>query len=113
MTCLEKLKKDHPELSKETIDDIIKYECPHEYCDVDTPPYCNAGVDPYVCIDCWNRVVDSGSDVAPSAENKVVYLCDRQACENCSYPVCQHTLDISHAANFEEIGEGEYMEKGD
>lgn len=32
---------------------------------------------------------------------KVAYLCDRKLCENCSYPECKHTFDISHAKNLE------------
>jgi hypothetical protein len=34
---------------------------------------------------------------------KVAYLCDRLACPDCSYPTCKHTLDISHAVNFESF----------
>lgn len=30
----------------------------------------------------------------------VLYLCDRRACNNCSYPKCKHTSDIRHAKNF-------------
>lgn len=36
---------------------------------------------------------------------KVAYLCDRKLCENCSYPECKHTLDISHAKNLEDPDE--------
>ena len=32
----------------------------------------------------------------------VVFLCDRLACPNCSYPTCRHTFDPSHAVNFEK-----------
>ena len=31
---------------------------------------------------------------------EVLYLCDRKKCENCSYPDCTRTTDISHAKNF-------------
>lgn len=31
----------------------------------------------------------------------IYYECDQQACgEKCSYPICRHTKDISHAVNF-------------
>ena len=42
---------------------------------------------------------------------KVLFLCDRRACERC-HPECKHTLDISHAKNF-EIENGNYVEKVD
>lgn len=45
------------------------------------------------------------------SETHVVYICDRKQCENCSYPLCEHTTDISHAINFEDLGDGCYAEK--
>lgn len=33
-------------------------------------------------------------------EFKVIYLCDRKQCKQCSYPNCKHTTDIKHAKNF-------------
>ena len=42
---------------------------------------------------------------------EIVYLCDRKACDECSWPTCQHTADICHAVNFEKVAEGKYMEK--
>lgn len=33
----------------------------------------------------------------------VIYICDRKACKNCSFPVCAHTTDIDHAINFSRI----------
>lgn len=44
----------------------------------------------------------------------VLYLCDREKCEDCSYPVCKHTTDIKHAKNFKCIevsGAKGYIEK--
>lgn len=33
----------------------------------------------------------------------IAYLCDQRACEKgCSYPLCKHTFDISHAVNFKQ-----------
>ena len=37
----------------------------------------------------------------PRNTTKILYLCDRLKCENCCYPDCKHTLDITHAVNFE------------
>ena len=34
------------------------------------------------------------------AENNVAYICDRKQCEDCSFPLCDRTLDINHAVNF-------------
>lgn len=115
MTYLEKLKRDHPELSKEQIDDIVHWDCPHEYEYGDNPSWCDAGTNPFLCIDCWNRVMTSMEDAVEmeKTETKIAYICDRQACENCDYPTCQHTTDISHAVNFEEVGENRYFEKGE
>lgn len=41
----------------------------------------------------------------------VLYLCDRRACDNCSWPECQHTLDIAHAVNFTLSPYGFFIEK--
>ena len=47
------------------------------------------GIDVKKCSECEYRC---GADI--------LYLCDRQACPNCSYPLCNHTTDICHAVNF-------------
>ena len=39
----------------------------------------------------------------------IVYVCDREACENCSTE-CNHTSDIHHAKNFTEVAPGKFME---
>ena len=33
----------------------------------------------------------------------VLYLCDQKQCENCSYPLCRHTTDVTHAKNFHYV----------
>lgn len=43
----------------------------------------------------------------------VLYICDRQACKNCSFPRCCHTTDIRHATNFSMIPECCDGEKSD
>lgn len=44
------------------------------------------------------------------------YLCDRKKCEDCSYPDCKHTTDITHAKNphannFIELEKGMFIER--
>jgi hypothetical protein len=41
---------------------------------------------------------------------KILYLCDRRACEKCENPECHHTEDISHATSFEKNGNGDFFE---
>lgn len=42
---------------------------------------------------------------------KTIYLCNRKACEKCSYPECKHTLNINYAKNFyKDIG-GNWIEE--
>ena len=41
---------------------------------------------------------------------KVVYECDRKACENCN-DYCRHTSDIMHAVNFEQVDKDLFAEK--
>lgn len=46
-------------------------------------------------------------------EVQIAYICDRQQCGNCSYPLCSHTTDITHAVNFKNMANGTdfmYME---
>lgn len=51
------------------------------------------------------------AEIEPIKFDTVLYLCDRKACENCVYPLCKHTTDISHAVNFEKNLGGGYWEK--
>lgn len=51
------------------------------------------------------------AEIEPIKPDTVLYLCDRKACDNCSYPLCNHTTDISHAFNFEKNLGGGYWEK--
>jgi hypothetical protein len=45
-------------------------------------------------------------------EKDVLYLCDKRECEKCSSVQCKHTLDITHAKNFElGIDGSTYVEK--
>lgn len=46
-------------------------------------------------------------------KKKILYLCDREKCADCSYPICRHTEDINHAKNFKciKLGAFGYIEK--
>lgn len=43
-------------------------------------------------------------------EQKIAYLCDGYACEECHPEYCHHTTDISHAKDFVELADGRFME---
>ena len=44
-------------------------------------------------------------------QDRIWYLCDRQACKNGCNPDCEHTSDIRHAKNFKDlINNGTYWE---
>ena len=47
------------------------------------------------------------------SEKKVLYLCDRKACDKCSYPDCKLTYDINHAKNFLKDELGNFQESDD
>lgn len=40
----------------------------------------------------------------------IFYLCDRQRCDKCSWPMCRHTKDIKYARNFKQEVEDIYVE---
>lgn len=42
--------------------------------------------------------------VSQAKERKILFLCDRKACEKCSYPTCRHTPELEHARNFAPAG---------
>ena len=44
------------------------------------------------------------------AHPKVLYECDRRACETCGHE-CHLTSDITHAVNFQETADGVFEEK--
>lgn len=52
------------------------------------------------------EVIDEAIDEAIDEETppKILYLCDLKKCDNCSFPTCRHTADITHAVNFEFNG---------
>ena len=51
------------------------------------------------------------TEIEPIKPGAALYLCDRRVCDNCYYPLCKHTTDISHAVNFEKNLGGGYWEK--
>lgn len=44
------------------------------------------------------------NSVSRAKERNILFLCDRKACEKCSYPTCRHTPDLEHARNFAPAG---------
>ena len=42
--------------------------------------------------------------VSRAKERNILFLCDRKACEKCSYPTCRHTPELKHARNFAPAG---------
>ena len=44
------------------------------------------------------------SSVSRAKERNILFLCDRKACEKCSYPTCRHTPELEHARNFAPAG---------
>lgn len=44
------------------------------------------------------------SSVSRAKERNILFLCDRKACEKCSYPQCRHTPELEHARNFAPAG---------
>lgn len=49
-------------------------------------------------------VVILPSSVSQAKERNILFLCDRKACEKCSYPTCRHTPELEHARNFAPAG---------
>lgn len=62
------------------------------------------GIDVKHCSEC---------EYKQERERKVVYLCDRKRCNNCTDDWwCEHTTDIRHAKNFMYVDSADaYMEK--
>ena len=44
------------------------------------------------------------NSVSRAKERNILFLCDRKACEKCSYPTCRHTPELKHARNFAPAG---------
>lgn len=47
------------------------------------------------------RILNRVEPKTKEPTGSVLYICDRTACEACTYPVCKHTKDVRHAVNFE------------
>lgn len=61
-------------------------------------------------------VVILPGSVQRAKERNILFLCDRKACEKCSYPQCRHTPELEHAKNFAPAGftkrtDGVYVEQ--
>lgn len=70
MTCLEKLKKDHPDYDEATIETIVADQCPDELgYDIETPEFCDPFTD--ACKRCWEReyqACTSNTDILDSGD---------------------------------------------
>lgn len=56
------------------------------------------------------------NSISWAKERNILFLCDRKACEKCSYPQCRHTPELEHAKNFAPAGftkrtDGVYVEQ--
>ena len=54
--------------------------------------------------DIGQSVVILPSSVSQAKERNILFLCDRKACEKCSYPQCRHTPELEHDRNFAPAG---------
>lgn len=52
----------------------------------------------------------NASDLPVMEDPKVLFLCDRRACEKCN-PDCTHTTDITHAVDFTTTIRGDFFQK--
>lgn len=43
--------------------------------------------------------------------DRFVYICDEKECELCASPLCNHTVHLEHAANFDHVPTEEEKEK--
>ena len=50
--------------------------------------------------------------IEPPKSHVILYKCDRRECERCSYPECDATANILHAANFVKNAYGAVTEIG-
>lgn len=44
------------------------------------------------------------NSISLAKERNILFLCDRKACEKCTYPTCRHTPELEHARNFAPAG---------
>lgn len=123
MTYKEKWELDHP---NEVFD--VAHLCTYEAYGIPADDRCIPSIE--YCSRCWNREIpeetikpryaltddelkkffghpdpvgEPGEPGEPGLKIKIAYLCDKTACQNCSYPMCSHTTDITHAKNFKKM----------
>lgn len=98
MTCLEKLKIEHPD----KYEDATLY-CPSFYGYLDDPSCC--GDDGWSCANCWNRDIEEEEDKAMEAAISAIKEEARKTCENildAAEQICNpHILDSGHRREFE------------
>ena len=67
-----------------------------------------------ICAKVCNGITQfDAAEIAEAFEEitPIAFLCDRRACEKCSFPTCKHTLNINHAENFKKEETVTYIEK--
>lgn len=76
-------------------------------------PWSDDDWDTDTCEDCCHErfryLLKKEEKIEEKETHKILYICDREKCENCSWPVCEHTTDIAHAYNF--INKGDYWKE--
>ena len=75
-------------------------------------PICNWPMRSNYCDICGHETPNPIKTQKPEKKEStnILYICNQQKCENCTWPVCQHTTDIKYAANF-YTADGAYWEK--
>ena len=52
----------------------------------------------------WIETLPYSEIITGNPGTSILYLCDREKCENCDNVDCHYTSDINHAVNFEKLG---------
>lgn len=85
MTCIDKLRLDHPEYGVGIILDYIKSNCPNKY--LTDPEYCPEDGPTCACIDCWMREV-------PEQTQKDIEITKEIVSSKNQLRVAIHTADL-------------------
>jgi hypothetical protein len=99
MTCLEKLKKDHPDWDEFDIMDVYSEKCPSNFGYLPDPSNCFEDI---VCKECWKREIPE-EPVTPTEEKSV----NEQRAEQGLKPIVEesyvetHILDSGDRTEFE------------
>lgn len=70
MTCLEKLKQDHPDWCEDAIRDRIETECPDTFGYLESPSGCYICGGDILCEECWNREIPEETCEPPVSDKQ-------------------------------------------